>query len=125
MEQTGYVSLWLGNFKSYEEFEDYLSISYTEDGDAIPSKFEEEFNIDHYDKDFIETDYFGDEMRELPLILKGCSYEDKIIPRFVETQGKDFSCGFNCIILLYNFHYSNSIANYMSCVKYFGSVRFN
>ncbi|EEM16303.1 hypothetical protein COL87_26260 [Bacillus pseudomycoides] len=35
------VTVWIGNFESNDEFENYTNIKYTEDGDSIPSIFEQ------------------------------------------------------------------------------------
>ncbi|MEF3305692.1 immunity 22 family protein [Paenibacillus sp. GYB003] len=124
MEQEGYVSLWVGKFKSNKDLQDYLSIAYTEDGDAIPSRFEQDFSIDYYDEDFREAEYFDGELNHFPMLLEGCSYDDIVIPNFVKTQGETLNYSVNSIILLYNFRYSEKIHNHLSHVKYIGNVKY-
>ena len=41
------VSLWLGNFASQEEFQEYFKISYKEDGDSVSSEFETDFHLSY------------------------------------------------------------------------------
>ncbi|MGZ0880265.1 immunity 22 family protein [Priestia megaterium] len=124
MEQIGYVSLWVCKFSSSEELENYLLVAYTEDGDAIPSQFEQEFKIDYYDEDFSEALYADEETLNLLQLLEGCSYDDVVIPNFVEEYGEYLLNGFNSMILLYDFQYNKKSGNELSGVKYLGSVRY-
>ncbi|MFE4243477.1 hypothetical protein [Peribacillus butanolivorans] len=39
MQKEGFVSFWVGNINSNEGLDNLLEISYTEDGDYIPSMF--------------------------------------------------------------------------------------
>ena len=124
MEQEGFVSLWAGKFKSNKDLQDYLSISYTRDGDAIPSKFETGFGIDYYDEDFREAEYYDGELNKLPTLLKGCSYDDIVIPNYIETYGETLKYSVNSLILLYNFLHSEKVNNHSSHVNYIGSVTY-
>ncbi|MFC0414081.1 immunity 22 family protein [Cytobacillus solani] len=87
MEEEGFVSLWVGKFKSNNDLQNYLLITYTEDGDAIPSTFEKDFQIDYFDEDFMEAEYFDQETKNLPALLDGCSYDDAVIPNFIRMKG--------------------------------------
>ncbi|MBY0061276.1 MULTISPECIES: immunity 22 family protein [Priestia] len=125
MEQISYVSLWVGEFSSTEELENYLLIDYTEDGDAIPSQFEKDFNIEYFDEDFSEAHYEGDEVHKLSQLLEGCSYDDVVIPNFVEKYGENLPINANSMILLYDFEYNKSGDHDKTHpVKYVGSVRY-
>ncbi|KOP70118.1 immunity 22 family protein [Priestia megaterium] len=124
MEQIGYVSLWVCKFSSSEELENYLLVAYTEDGDAIPSQFEQDFKIDYYDEDFSEAHYADEEIPKLSQLLEGCSYDDVVIPNFVEKYGEYLLNGFNSMILLYDFQYNKKSDNEITGVKYLGSVRY-
>jgi len=123
VEQEGYVSLWVGKFKSTKELQHYLLISYTEDGDAIPSEFEKDFQIDWYDEDFMEAEYFDEEIEELPKLLDGCSYDDAVIPNFIQTYGKSLSDSVNSMILLYNFQCAPKEQSDLKHIKYLGNVK--
>lgn len=39
METKGFVSLWIGKMQTAEELERLLAVSYTDEGDFIPSLF--------------------------------------------------------------------------------------
>lgn len=125
MEKEGYVSLWVGKFNSNIDFQNYLLISYTEDGDAIPSKFEKDFQIDYYNEDFMEAEHFEGETKNLSKLLDGCSYDDVVIPNFIKMQGDSLTDNFNSIILLYDFQYAPKGQNYLNDdVQYIGNVRY-
>ncbi|MGM9928884.1 MAG: immunity 22 family protein [Bacillus sp. (in: firmicutes)] len=124
MEQEGYVSLWVGKFESDKDFQNYLFISYTEDGDSVASEFEKHFQIDYYDEDFMEAEYFDGEIKDIQTLLEGCSYDDVVIPNFIKRQGENLTESVNSVILLYNFQYSTNGQNDLNNVQYVGNVRF-
>ncbi|ATP40039.1 hypothetical protein CSE16_08250 [Solibacillus sp. R5-41] len=124
MEQEGYLSLWVGTFESNEDFRNYLLIPYNEDGDAIPSNFEKDFHIEHYDEDFIEVEFFDENVKNLSRLLDGCSYDDVVIPNFININGESLTYSVNCMILLYNFQYSTKGQSDLKYVKYLGNVRY-
>lgn len=124
MKQIGYVSLWIGKFSTSEELEKYLLVAYTEDGDAIPSQFEKDFKVDYFDEDFSEAHYANQDMRKLSHLLKGCSYDDVVIPNFVEKYGEYLPDGFNSMILIYDFQHNKKSDNEINGVKYLGSIRY-
>jgi len=124
MEQIGYVSLWIGKFSTSEELEKYLLVAYTEDGDAIPSQFEQDFKVDYYDEDFSEAHYANQDMRKLSHLLEGCSYDDVVIPNFVEKYREYLPDGFNSMILIYDFQHNKKSDNEINGVKYLGSIRY-
>ena len=53
--ENGYVSVWLGTCDSYDELNEYLCANYDEDGEAINSRFAEDFQL-CFDEDFREAD---------------------------------------------------------------------
>ena len=125
MEQIGYVSLWIGSkFSNSEELEKYLLVAYTEDGDAILSQFEKDFKVDYFDEDFSEAHYANQDMRKLSHLLKGCLYDDVVIPNFVEKYGEYLPDGFNSMILIYDFQHNKKSDNEINGVKYLGSIRY-
>ncbi|MDE6707514.1 MAG: immunity 22 family protein, partial [Oscillospiraceae bacterium] len=81
MEKDGYVSLWVGNIESEEDFSEYMKIIYNDDGDAVSSMFSNDFqiNIDDFDEDFIECIFSKNKTQSLIKIIKNCSYEDTIL----------------------------------------------
>lgn len=88
MEKEGFVSLFVGNLSSYEELQNYVLVRYTEDGEAIPSEFERDFNIDYYNEDFREVEFYDEPSDDLRVLLKGFSYDEEIIPKFIEICGE-------------------------------------
>ena len=111
MEREGYVSLWIGNFKSDEELLKYVELIYTEDGDCLPSQFLQDFNIymEDFDEDFIESICLEKEVISIVDLISGCSYEDVIIPKYENLVNMKSSDNINAGILLYNFQYDESV----------------
>ncbi|MDR0139281.1 immunity 22 family protein [Metabacillus idriensis] len=105
MQKEGFVSLWLGNINSSKELEDLLKISYTEDGDFVPSKFAHSFDIERYDDATREAEFYDDADNTLRGLLEDFSYDDIIIPKFSLVCGENLNSHYNLVILLYNFKY--------------------
>lgn len=125
MEKQGMVSLWVGKTDRVEKMHEYMERRYTEDGDSMPSDFMKDFNIDYYDEDFQEMDCFEKSVDKLEEALKGCSYDDKVIPRFLELCGEALSEEVNAMLLIYNFEYDGSVVERRNAgieLKYLGSV---
>ena len=109
MRKDGAVSLWIGVVDSAQILDDFTSIRYSEDGDFLGSEFTEAFRTGCYDEDFGEiASVTGTE--GFPGLLKGCSYEEIVVPRFVGICGEDeFLAGGNAVVLLYNFEYEGTV----------------
>lgn len=95
------VSLWLGNFASQEEFQEYFKISNKEDGDSISSEFETDFHLSYYDRDLVEKDWVDVSENNIDVLLEGFSYDEEIIMQFPKI-----STTYNTIVLIYDFDYS-------------------
>ena len=108
MRKENKVSLWLGNFESEEEFENYIYIDYDEDGDYIPSIFQKEFGISYYDEDFSELVWFSEKTKKFSTLLKDFSYSSQIIDLLKPMLGGVNIEEYNCVMLLYNYEHSNS-----------------
>ena len=125
MEKYGMVSLWCGVFENENLFNEFVDINYTEDGDDIPSKVVDHFEIDDYDEDFSEIGYFNEKQNDFQKILKGFSNDDIILSKLNKKHSDIY---YNSIILLYNFEYSGNIKeykdsnnnqlHYIACVRY-------
>lgn len=100
MEKQGWVSIWLGNINDEDSIEEYVDLTYDEDGESVPSQFFIDFNID---KD--ETD----EDTDISELLDGCSYEEIVIPKIQKSINLKKS--YNAVILIYNFEYKNEISS--------------
>ncbi|WP_191556529.1 immunity 22 family protein [Metabacillus idriensis] len=105
MQKEGFVSLWVGNINSYKELDNLLRISYTEDGDFVPSKFAHSFDIERYDDATREAEFYDDAGNTLSGLLEDFSYDDIIIPMFSLVCGEHLNSHYNLVILLYNFKY--------------------
>jgi Immunity protein 22 len=109
MEKEGFASLFIGNSKSYKDLRNYILNSYTEDGDLLSSEFEKDFNIDYYNEDFREVEYYDEPSNDLRVLLEGFSYDEEIIPKFIELCGERLNQEANSVILLYDFQYNGNV----------------
>ncbi|USK79407.1 immunity 22 family protein [Peribacillus frigoritolerans] len=127
MQKEGFVSFWVGNINSSEELDNLLEISYTKDGDFIPSMFARSFGIDKYDDAVREADFYNEADNLLSRLLEEFSYDDDIIPKFSSLCGAQLPRQYNVVILLYNFKYegikknttiNNSNLEFLGAVEY-------
>ena len=95
------VSLWLGNFASQEEFQEYFKITYKEDGNSVSSEFETDLHLSYYDRDLVEKDWVDVSENNIDVLLEGFSYDEEIIMKFPKI-----SSTYNTIVLIYDFDYS-------------------
>lgn len=123
MEKEGFVSLFIGNSKSYKDLQNYILNSYTEDGDLLPSEFEKDFNIDYYNEDFREVEFYDEPSDDLRVLLEGFSYDEEIIPKFIELCGERLNQEVNSVILLYNFQYNGHV-NEKNQFRFLGTVQY-
>jgi Immunity protein 22 len=98
------VSIWIGDFNSEEEFVNYTQVKYTEDGDSIPSNFEEDFNLTYYDRDLVEKRLTSKHTNSVKELLGGFSYSDQFLD---QVDNMDYSENFNCAILIYDMKYDD------------------
>ena len=111
MEKQGWVSIWLGTIKEEDSIEDYVDLTYDEDGESVPSKFFIDFNIDmdETDEDTIEKAVYKNSSSDVSSLLDGCSYEEIVIPKIQKSINLKKS--YNAVILIYNFEYNNEISS--------------
>lgn len=109
MEKEGTVSLWVGNVQSFEELDRLLNVSYTDEGDFIPSIFAKHFGIRRYDDAVREAEYYEEASNNLNQLLEGFSYDDEIVPRFTAFVQEGLTNDFNTVVLLYNFMYTEEL----------------
>lgn len=129
MEKEGFVSLWIGNIDSQNSLDEYAELVYTDEGEWLPSPFLTDFNIviDEFDEDFIEKVSYEDNVKSLKGLITGCSYEDVVIPRFINVFGDELPKGVNSAILLYNFEYDGNTKetkNSELSFRYVGTVQY-
>ncbi|PLS18868.1 hypothetical protein CVD28_00260 [Bacillus sp. M6-12] len=108
MEKEGFVSMWVGSISSPEELDSLLKISYTEDGDSIPSIFSLGFNIERYDDSLSESEFCYKSDKLIGKLLEGFSFDDVIISNVYDLLGSELTNEYNAVILLYNFYYEGS-----------------
>ncbi|MBS2970660.1 immunity 22 family protein [Metabacillus sp. KIGAM252] len=109
MEKKGWVSVWLGNIKEEDSIEEYVDLTYDDDGESVPSKFFMDYNIDmdETDEDTIEKATYEYSSSDISTLLGGCSYEEIIIPKI--ERNIDLKKKYNAVILIYNFEYTDKI----------------
>ncbi len=118
------VSLWLGFFQSKQEFMSYIEVAYDEDDNFIPSKFQNDYAIDEYDLDAIESDWISERCSDVKSLLAGFSEDKIIIPQFNKLLKNEKIETYNSIVLLYNYDYeiifcNNKKLKYIGCVNVF------
>jgi hypothetical protein len=109
MQEEGVVSLWVGHVNSEEALDAYLLTRYSEDGDLIPSPFARDFRTGYYDEDFREAQYYESPSRSIRELLRGFSYDDVIIPKFVQLFGELLAEEVNAVVCLYNFRHEGGV----------------
>ncbi|WP_434167748.1 immunity 22 family protein [Peribacillus frigoritolerans] len=127
MQKEGFVSFWVGNINTSEELDNLLEISYTEDGDFIPSMFARSFGIERYDDAVREADFYDEADNSLSRLLEGFSNDDDIIPEFSTLCGAQLPSEYNVVILLYNFKYEGikkKTAINKSNLEFLGAVEY-
>jgi len=125
MQEEGVVSLWIGQADSSDALDAYMQTGYSDDGDFIPSPFAKDFGIRYYDEDFREAQHYEKPSRSVRELLRGYSYDDVVIPKFVQLLGESFPEEVNAVVMLYNFkHDGNVQANTGGAVKlrYMGAI---
>ncbi len=108
MVKENRVSLWLGFYENVDDFKNYIKVSYDEDGNYIPSEFQERFSIKKYDLDAMESDWITERCSDVESLLAGFSGDYEIIPQFHKMLEYKNIQNYNCIVLLYNFEYTGT-----------------
>ena len=110
MEKQGWVSIWLGNINDENSIEEYVDLTYDEDGESMSSQFFRDFKIDmdETDEDTIEKAVHKNSSNDFLVLLDGCSYEEIIIPK---VKGIDLKKSYNAVVLIYNFEYNHEISS--------------
>ena len=106
MVKENKLSLWLGFYENADDFKNYIKVSYDEDGNYIPSNFQESYAIKSYDLDAIESDWILERCSDVESLLAGFSGDYKIIPQFQKMLEHKNIQNYNSIVLLYNFEYT-------------------
>lgn len=99
MEEKNKVSIFVGDFQSERELNNFIREKFTEDGD-IYSNLLSDLKVDFIDNQFQEVLFLNHKISKVD--LKNFSYSEKFIDKidFSEIKG-------NSLILLYDFNYSS------------------
>lgn len=116
MRKENLVSIWVGNFNSEDDFDEYIGENYDEDGDMVPSIFMNDFEMGHIDHDFQESEFFDKKLTKDDIV--DFSYAETFIDKINEANLMG-----NAIILLYDFEYSGEVqtknnVNYIGAYDY-------
>ena len=103
----GVVSLWVGFAPSYEALEGYVEPDYASDAQPHVSPLATDFGTGWYDHDLLEISV-GRPTKSLVALLRGCSYESIIVPKFVSQCGETLPEEMNSFVLLYDFRHNGS-----------------
>lgn len=103
-EKQDSVSLWLGTAPSHKALQEYVCLTYDEDGDVVPSQFMRDFGLELWDSDFQEVALLDEDKTRIRETLEGASYDDQLIPAFEGQVGPTLDFPVNAIVLLYNYH---------------------
>lgn len=107
-EAEGSVSLWLGNFASAEDFENYIDFIYDDDGNCT-CQFADDAGLGWFDHDFQEATFYSDGIQDTAQLL-AYSWSSSFIKEAVAAiniVGVDA----NALFLLYDCAYSQTAAN--------------
>lgn len=122
LEGKGYVSIWVGNFNSFEEFDEYMVEKIGEDDDASTpiNRFSADIGFGFYDHDFQEADFFGEKMsvREL---LAPFSNADSFLENAAQAADKLQIEQANSAILLFDYNYDEKKMSALAPIKFVGS----
>ena len=101
----GAVSLWVGVAPSQEELMKYVDINYSTNDASWISQFADDFKTGYYDEDFMEVWVLAKATRSVSNLLRGCSYDSLLVPKFVEAFGEMLPSEINSVLLLYDFRH--------------------
>ena len=110
METENTVSIWIGNFDTKLELDEFITLKYDDEGEAIPSMFYHQYNIDIDDIDdyLIEKEVFETSFTNLFDMLKGASYDNSIVKN-LEQKGIKANIAPNTpLILIYNYQFDSN-----------------
>lgn len=125
METENTVSIWIGNFDTKLDLDEFIDLKYDDEGEVVPSLFYNQYNIDIDDIDeyLIEKEVFETSFTNLFDMLKGASY-DNIIVNNLKQKGINPNIGSNnTVILIYNYQFDSNVlrtinTEFIATVKY-------
>lgn len=125
METENTVSIWIGNFDTKLDLDEFINLKYDDKGEVVPSVFYNQYNIDIDDIDdyLIEKEVLETSFTNLFDMLKGASY-DNIIVNNLKQKGINPNIGpNNTLILIYNYQFDSNVlrtinTEFIATVKY-------
>jgi hypothetical protein len=119
-EKQGYVSVWVGQFESDAAFQNYITHTFDEDGNAH-SPFGHDSQLEWFDHDFQDAEFFSDGISDLGATLASASYGDSFAEHVAaEIQARNL-LPFNAIFLLYDCAYSAELAHDEQKLRFVGA----
>lgn len=107
-EREGYVSIWLGDFESADDFDDYMEEQYGDDDTAI-SQFAEDTGLGWYDHDFVES-YVNEEAKKEKVfdLIGPFSYSSSYVDAALRETAKLGIKEANTAILIFDCDYKKN-----------------
>lgn len=109
METENTVSIWIGNFDTKLELDEFITLKYDDEGEVIPSMFYNQYNID-IDDYLIEKEVFETSFTNLFDMLKGASYDNIIVKKLKQKGIKANIAPNNTLILIYNYQFDSNVS---------------
>ena len=110
METENIVSIWIGNFATKLDLDEFINLKYDEEGEVVPSLFYNQYNIDIDDIDdyLIEKEVFEISFTNLFDMLKEASYNNIIVNNLKQKGINPNIEPNNALILIYNYQFDSN-----------------
>lgn len=110
METENTVSIWIGNFATKLDLDEFINLKYDEEGEVVPSLFYNQYNIDIDDIDdyLIEKEVFETSFTNLFDMLKEASYNNIIVNNLNQKGINPNIEPNNALILIYNYQFDSN-----------------
>ena len=110
METENTVSIWIGNFATKLDLDEFINLKYDEEGEVGPSLFYNQYNIDIDDIDdyLIEKEVFEISFTNLFDMLKEASYNNIIVNNLKQKGINPNIEPNNALILIYNYQFDSN-----------------
>ncbi|RGM72786.1 hypothetical protein DXB95_07135 [Streptococcus ilei] len=110
METENTVSIWIGNFATKLDLDEFINLKYDDEGEVVPSLFYDQYNIDIDDIDdyLIEKEVFETSFTNLFDMLKEASYNNIIVNNLKQKGINPNIEPNNALILIYNYQFDSN-----------------
>jgi len=132
-KKEGFVAIWAGKFDSEDKYDSYIEENYEDlededlEDDSPLSDFADDFNLGHYDSDFQDAAFNGEEYISILDFIKGASYSSSFIKDVeIISKTKTFD-KVNAIVLIYDLSFKpDKIDEYLGFpLKFIGNFKYN